>query len=99
MYKQGFEENSQSSSTLSPVAPKDVNKHLMGVQARADNDSDMDISDGDITCTEFCPRKRKPTSEPIGTGAHPTHPPAMESVKKKLKCFNCGKPEHFLRQC
>src|SRR6266540_2393631 len=37
IYKQGFGESSQSSSTLSPIAPREVNQHLMGILARANN--------------------------------------------------------------
>src|SRR5436190_4925411 len=59
IYKQGFGESSQSSSTLPPIAPREVNQHLMGIPAIANNVSDMDLSDWNITCTEFRPRKRK----------------------------------------
>ena len=59
IYKQGFWESSQSSSTLPPIAPKEVNPHLMGIPARANNVPDLDLSDWNITCTEFHPRKLK----------------------------------------
>src|SRR6266498_2532386 len=97
--KQGFVKNSQSSSTLPPVAPKEANKHPMGIPTQVNKASDMDLSNWDITCTEFRPRKRKRASKSISVGAYPASPPATESVKKEHKCFNCGKPDHFARLC
>src|SRR5207253_1311595 len=51
MYKQSFGENSQSSSTLPPIAPREVNQHSIGIPTRANNVPNMDLSDWDITCT------------------------------------------------
>ena len=45
LYKQGFGEGPQSSSTIPTVAPREVNQHLMGIQARAKSVPDMDLSD------------------------------------------------------
>src|SRR5438552_4192643 len=97
IYTQSFWESPRSSSTLPPVTPKEANKHLMGIQARADNVPDMDLSDWDITCTKFRPHKWKPAIEPISTGAHPTPPSTTQSLRKKSGCFNCGKPGPFAR--
>ena len=85
--------------TLSPVAPKEADKHPMGILAQINKASDMDLSNWDITCTEFRPRKRKRASKSISVGAYPASPPATESVKKEHKCFNCGKPDHFACLC
>ena len=49
----------QSSATLPPIAPREVNQYLMGILARANNVPDMDLSDWSITCTKFRPRKWK----------------------------------------
>src|SRR6266498_3514141 len=95
MYNQSFGEGTQSSLSLPPITPREVNQHSVGIPARANKVSGMDLSGWDITCTEFCPRKRKRPSKPISAEAYPTFPPATESVKKKHKCFNCGKPGHF----
>ncbi len=97
--KQGFGEDSQSSSALPPIAPKEVNNHLMGIPAPANKPPKMDLSDWEITCTEFCPRKQNHASEPISSGANPIPSPATELWKKKAKCSNCGKPRHFVRHC
>src|SRR6266498_2902428 len=70
--KQDLEENSQPSPILPLVAPQEVNQHQMGIPAPVDKVSDMDLSDWEITCTEFRPRQRKHASKPIGAGAHPT---------------------------
>src|SRR6266540_228370 len=76
--KQGFGEDSQSSSSLPPIAPKEVNNHLMGIPAQANKPPKMDLSDWEVTCTEFRPRKRNHASEPISLGANPILSPAME---------------------
>src|SRR6266540_6825612 len=83
MHNQSFGDNSQSSSVLPPIAQKEVNNHRMRIPAQVNKPPKMDLSDWEITSTEFCPRQRKLASKPIGAGAHPTPPPAMESVKKK----------------
>ena len=98
-YPQGFGENPQSTPILPSVASKEANKYPMEIPAQVNKASDMDLSNWDITCTEFHPHKRKRSSKPISAGAYPTSPPATESVKKEHKCFNCGKPDHFARLC
>src|SRR6266540_1181553 len=96
--KQDLGENSQLSPTPPLVASKEVNRHQMGILAPVDKVSDMDLSNWEITCTEFCPRQRKRASKPVGAGAHPMSPPATGSVKKKHKCSNCGQPGYFAQQ-
>ena len=59
----------------------------------------MDLSGWEITCTEFRPRQQKRASKPSGAKAHPISPPAMETVKKKLRCSNCGQPGHLAQRC
>src|SRR6266498_801816 len=81
------------------VVPKEVNQHQMEIHAPVDKVSDMDLSGWEITCTEFRPRQRKRASKPSGAKAHPISPPAMETVKKKLRCSNCGQPGHLAQRC
>src|SRR5438132_328905 len=83
--KQGFGEGSQSSSTLPLIAPREVNQRLLEIPARADNVPKMDLSDWEITCTEFHPHKRKPA------------PPQGQQTQHA--CFNCGRVGHFLQNC
>src|SRR6266540_7054391 len=86
--KQGFGEDSQSSSTLSPVAPKEANKHPMGIPAQVNKASDMDLSNWDITCTKFRPRKRKRASKSISVGAYPaSSSPMRTSCDTRLKWY------------
>ena len=99
MSKQDFGENSQSFSTPPPVPPRENNQHMMDIPAQVNSASKMDLSGWEITCMEFHPRKRRHARKPKGTGTQSTPPPAMESVWKKHKCPNYGKPEHFLRPC
>src|SRR5438128_9853101 len=97
MYNQGFGENPQSSLIPPPVTPREDTQHLMEIPAPANKPPKMDLSDWEITCTEFCPRKRNHASEPISSGANPIPSPATELWKKKAKCSNCGKPGHLVQ--
>src|SRR5438128_3659873 len=75
MSKQDLGENSQSSSIPPPVAPREDNQQMVEIPAQVNNVPDMDLSDWDITCTVFRPRKRRPTkraSAPPPGAATPT---------------------------
>src|SRR5438105_12859384 len=50
-YPQGFEESSQTSSALPPIAPRKEKQHLMEIPAQADHVPKMDLSGWEITCT------------------------------------------------
>jgi len=99
LYQPDLGENPQSPSVLPSIAPKEVNNHLMGIPAQANKPPKMDLSDWEVTCTEFRPRKRNHTSEPISPEANPILSPATGLWKKKVKCSNGGKPGHFARHC
>src|SRR6266540_1741965 len=55
-YPHGFGENPQSTPILPSVTSKEANKHPMEIPAQVNKAFDMDLSNWDITCTEFHPR-------------------------------------------
>ncbi len=79
MYNQSFGESAQSSLSLPPITPREINQHSVGIPARANKVSGMDLSGWDITCTEFHPHNQKRPSKPISPEAYPTFPPAAKS--------------------
>src|SRR5438105_4312029 len=90
MSKQDFGENSQSFSTSPPVASRENSQHQMEIPAQVDNVPKMDLSGWDITCTEFRPRKRRPTKR---ASALP------QEQKSRHPYYNCGRLDHFARNC
>src|SRR6266540_3559916 len=59
VHNQGFGEHFQSSLIPPPVAPREENQHMVEIPAQGNNVPNMDLSNWDVTCTDFRPRKRR----------------------------------------
>ena len=92
LYKPDLRENPQSPSVLPPIAPKEVNNHLMVIPAQANKPPKMDLSDWEVTCTEFHPRKWNHASEPITPKLTQYFLPPQDYGKRRLSALIVANP-------